>query len=299
MTKEVILKFLKILLRAFLIACALVFLASYIIFSPPVLTSTCGDLILFPMPPGEEYSCQSVNFIKRREIWFKNKNGDELEGWLFKLPDENAPLVLFAHGNAGNMGHRLMLAKYLMDAGASVFLFDYRSYGLSKGKKSLPGVIEDTQAAFDCLTKELKFPPSKIILYGESIGGGPTCVLAAREKVKGVILDSTFTSALQLAKKRVPIMNIYPDFLQPVPPFDNQSYLRGAHVPVLIIHGQKDELVPFSEAQENFAAASAPKELLCLPQSTHNWKDADFDIYREGVRKFLKTIFSAETQANP
>lgn len=284
-------KLLIFLGKAFVIAAAIVFSASYVYFSPPVLTRTNGGFILFPMPPGPEYQVDSVNNIKRQECWFKNNKGNKLEGWYFESRQaENPPVVLFSHGNAGNIGHRLMLAKWLMDAGASVFLFDYRSYGRSEGKKDLKGLVDDSRAAYKYMTCELKIPPERIVLYGESVGGGPTCQLIKELPAAGVILDSCFSSLLHVAKKKVEIMNIYPDFLQPDPPYDNRAAIAGKHPPVLIIHGIKDEVIPYSEAELNFASASEPKTLLSLPHSTHNWKDADSEAYVRGIAAFLESI---------
>lgn len=288
--KDKIIRLGTLFLKAMLIAILIVAVAAYIFFSPPVLTKFNGSIILLPLEPGAEYACDSVNNIKHDENYFLNKNGDKLHSWLFRLPDPNAPVVLFCHGNAGNIGHRLMLAKYLMDAGASVFLFDYRAFGKSSGKKDLPGIIDDSRAAYDYLVKEKKFKPSQIVIYGESIGGGNACALASSVDSGGLILDSTFTSLLQIAKKKVSFFRVYPDFLQPSPAFDNIATLRGKHAPLLVIHGKIDELIPYEEAQENFAAASEPKQMLELPNSTHNWKEPDAKIYIEGVKKFLQQV---------
>lgn len=278
-----------LVLKSLLTAIGLVSFCSYIYFCPPVLTSTNGNVILFPFPPGEEYKCESVNNVKREEVWFKNSAGNNLNGWLFQSADPKAKIILFCHGNAGNIGHRLLLAKYLMEAGASVFLFDYRSFGKSEGRTNLSGIINDAQSAFDYLVNEKKIPASQIVIYGESIGGGPASLLAQKEAVSGLILDSCFTSLLHVAKKKVQIFNIYPDFLAPIPAFDNISILRGKHPPLLIIHGKLDEVIPFSEAQENAEAASEPKEFAVLPNSTHNCK-VDAQQYIDSIHKYLQSL---------
>ena len=278
------------LAKAFLTAIILVAVCTYIFFCPPILTRFHGSFLLFPMPPGEEYKCEMVNNIKRDEVFFENDKGNKLNGWFFQAKDPNAPVILFNHGNAGNIGHRLMLVKWLMDAGASVFLYDYREYGKSEGKKDLAGVISDARAAYNYLTETRKIPPQRIIAYGESIGGGPACSLAAAVPVGGLILDSSFTSLLHVGKKKVQFFNIYFDFMKPEPPFENIETIRNSHLPVMIVHGAKDEVIPLSEAKENFAAANEPKTFLLLPESTHNWKEPDANAYIEGVHKFLANI---------
>lgn len=283
--------FFKLLLRALLIALLLVGICTYVCFCPPVLTNgNNGAFILFPLPPGGEYVAESVNNVKREEVFFPNDQGNKLHSWFFQSPDKDAPVILFSHGNAGNIGHRLMLAKWLMDAGASVFLFDYREYGKSEGKKNLHGTVLDCKAAYDYLVNERKINPARIVLYGESIGGGPACVLSTMVPSGGLILDSSFTSLLRIARKKVRYFCLYPDFLKPNPAFENITVLAGKHPPLLIVHGQKDEVIPYEEAQDNFAAASEPKQLLLLPASTHNWKDPDSGLYIEGVHKFLEQI---------
>lgn len=284
---EKINKILKMLFRSALIALILVATCTYIFFCPPILTATNGSFLLFPFPAGEEFKCDSINNIKRDDVYFQNKNGDKLNGWFFQNPAPDAPVVLFSHGNGGNIGHRVFLIKALMDAGASVFIYDYRQYGRSSGTKNLVGTIEDANAAFDYLTQTRHIPEQQIVLYGESIGGGPTCQLLATRGVRGVILDSTFTSLLAVGKKKVNYFKLYPDFFTPIPAFDNRAAISAKHPPLLIIHGQKDDLIPPSEAQENFDAASEPKMLVLLPKSTHNSKAEDFALYVESLRQFL------------
>lgn len=281
---------LLLFVRAFCIALGLVTLAALIYFSPPVLTKFNGSIALMPMPPGEEYNYDTVANVKRDEFYFKNKEGMKLHGWFFQSPKANAPVVLFNHGNAGNIGHRLFLAKWILEAGASVFLYDYRGFGKSEGKKDLQGLIDDSKAAYEYLTVEKKIAPKDIILYGESIGGGPTCSLAATVPEGGIILDSTFTSLLQIGKKKVAFFRIYPDFLQPIPAFNNLEMLKGKHAPLLIIHGKQDTLIPFDEAEQNYAEASEPKQFLALPNSSHNDKGPDADQFIEGLHKFFAEL---------
>jgi len=283
-------RLLFLLFKAALIATILVAVGSYIYFCPPVLTRLNGGFILFPIPPGPEYKFDTINGIRREEVFFKNSNGDRLNGWFFQLPEPQAPVILINHGNAGNIGHRLLLVQHLINAGASVFVYDYRGFGLSSGTKSLSGLIEDAESAFDYLTKTRQIPPSQIVVYGESVGGGPSCLIANSNAVDGIILDSTFTSLLSIAKQKVGVFCIYPDFLQPYPAFNNIAELTTKRAPLLLIHGKQDNIIPLSEAQKNFAAAADPKTLVVLPNSSHNWKDMDFGVYEAGVKKFLFSL---------
>ncbi len=284
---SVIVKFFDLLKSVIPVALGLVAVGCLAYLSPLVLTSVNRSLILYPHPPGPEYRIASVNGVQREDAYFRNPEGNKLHGWFFQLPNPKSPVILYSHGNGGNIGNRLMLVKWLLDAGASVFLFDYRAYGKSEGTADLSGIVTDTRAAYDYLTMTRKIAPSKIVLYGESIGGGPTCALAKEVPAGGIILDSTFTSLMQVARKRVWFFNIYPDLLGPVPPLNNICVIRGRHAPLLIIHGELDEVIPYSEAEENFQAASSPKWFLKLPHSKHSDKRIDALMYVEGVRKFL------------
>lgn len=282
--------FLRLMLKSALIALAIVAVGTYIFFSPPILTAFNGDFILFPLPAGPEFMYDTINGVTREDVYFNNKHGDKLNGWYFQNPNANAPVVLFSHGNGGNLGNRVHLMKALMDAGASVFIYDYRQYGKSEGVKSLQGLTADADAAMDYLLNTKKIEPERIVLYGESIGGGPSCYLLAHHKVKALILDSTFTSLMGIARKKVSYFYVYPDFLAPNPSFDNRSVIMGEHPPLLIVHGQKDDLIPSSEAVDNFRNASEPKQLLLLPQSDHNDKGKDFGTYADGLKKFLQSL---------
>ena len=285
-------KILAMLFKSALIAIGLVAICTYIYFCPPVLTTFNGQTLLFPFPAGPEFEFDTVNSVKRDDVYFKNKIGDTLNGWFFQNPNKNAPVVFFSHGNGGNISNRVHLIKAIMDAGASVFIYDYRNYGKSTGSKSLSGVVEDADAAMDYLTKTRKVDPKNIVLYGESIGGGPTCYLLSRHAFKGVILDSTFTSLVRVAKKKVPFFQIYPDFFQANPAFDNRRTIMAQHPPLLIIHGGQDDLIPPSEAEDNFRDASQSKQLLLLPSSSHNDKSKDFVAYIDGMKKFFDSLHS-------
>ena len=122
---------------------------------------------------------------------------------IFWPPTRPAPVILFFHGNAGNISHRLDLAALLLEAGAGVLLLDYRGYGSSDGKPGEENTYRDAQAAYHWLADK-GVPATNIVAYGESLGGGVACELAAREKVGGLVLQSTFTSLTDLGGEIFP-----------------------------------------------------------------------------------------------
>lgn len=279
----------KMLVKAFLTALLLVSVGTYVICSPPVLLPILESKILMPLPPGEPYSFTTINGLKAEEVFMTNTAGNKIHGWYWAVPGSKKT-VMFMHGNAGNIGHRLFLAQAILAGGTSLFLFDYSGYGKSEGKVGFNELMSDSDLAYDFLVTQKKTRPVDIILYGESIGGAVACEMARKHECGGIILDSTFRSIVKIAKVKIPAYNIFPDFLQPSPSLNVIDYVSQKHPPLLLIHGIKDEIIPPSEASENFTAASEPKKLVLLPQSTHNSKGKDWAAYADSIKEFASTL---------
>lgn len=232
--------------------------------------------------------------VTAKEVKFPAKDGKNLVGWYFlNSAKKDAPVVLVSHGNASNVECRVGIAAYLLFAGTSVFLYDYRGYGESQGEAHLKNLVPDARSAYDYLITGLHYKPEQIILYGESIGCGVTSDLAQQVACKAVILQSPFTSLCRAAKDHLFFLNTLPDFVFPlcVPALDNLSYVKKEHPPLLIIHGEKDSTLPFTYAKELYAAASEQKTLLPVPRAGHN------DVYEygdsgllEGLIKFVSSL---------
>jgi abhydrolase domain-containing protein 17 len=169
--------------------------------------------------------------------------------------------ILYSHGNASDLGDMRPTFDRLNKWGFSVFAYDYRGYGTSDGSPSEKNVYQDADAAYAYLTKELKIPPQQIIIYGQSVGGGAASELAAKHPVAGLILESTFTSAFRVV---VPV---------PILPFDkftNQDKLSKVRCPVLVMHGEADDIIPLQHGQGLYASAPEPKQSLWIPGAGHN-----------------------------
>src|SRR5215471_5531678 len=171
------------------------------------------------------------------DVWFKAKDGVELNGWFFpgNTSSPRAPLaVLLCHGNAGNIGHRLGMCQALLDSGLSVFVFDYRGYGRSHGHPTEEGTYLDAQGAHQWL--RLKgFAPTNIIAYGESLGGGVAGELAMRETVGGLILQSTFCSVPDIGAELFPWL---PVRLMSTIKYETSMKLPRLRIPILIMHSR-------------------------------------------------------------
>ena len=178
------------------------------------------------------------------------------------LPNAGATYtVLFSHGNAEDLGGVLPLLAVLRDLGFSAFAYDYRGYGLSEGWPSERNVYADIDAAYDYLTRDLRVPPERIILYGRSLGAGAAVDLAARRFVGGLILESPFLTAFRVMT-RIPVF--------PVDKFRNVDKIGRVRCPVLVMHGEADEIVPLWHGQRLFERAPGPKTLVVIPGAHHN-----------------------------
>ena len=169
--------------------------------------------------------------------------------------------VLFSHGNAEDLGWVLPSLPPLRDLGFGVFAYDYRGYGLSQGRASEQHVYADIDAAYDYLTRELRVPAARIILYGRSLGAGAAVDLAARQPVGGLIVESPFLTAFRVMT-RIPLF--------PFDRFRNVDKIGRVRCPVLVMHGEADEIVPLWHGQQLFERAPGPKMFLAVPGAHHN-----------------------------
>lgn len=195
--------------------------------------------------------------------------------------------LLYLHGNAGNLAGRSGLLQQLSEFGVSVLALEYRGYGQSEGSEpSEVGLYSDAQAAYEWAVA--KTPASNLVLWGESLGGGPACELASTQPVGGVVLQSTFTSIADMAALSFPWL---PVRMLVRTRFDNLSKIQRIQVPKLFLHSRHDEVVPFDMGQRLFAAAPEPKDALWLERSGHNdMLYSDGEEVAARVATFLQTL---------
>lgn len=212
--------------------------------------------------------------IEPEELYF-NSFGDldskeTLHGWYFQHPNPEAPLVIFSHGNSGNLTIREPLFQLLLECGASVFIYDYRGFGKSTGAPTLEGVYQDGLAAYDFIVGKFALPANQVFLYGESLGAAVSSYISSKRKSAGLILQSGFSSLRNIGGERVRALKLYPSWLFPMPGTSSREILSADHPPLLIIHGMLDRSVAFHHAQALYDSASQPKQLLALPASAHS-----------------------------
>jgi hypothetical protein len=189
-----------------------------------------------------------------------------LHGWFIPYEGAGSTLLIF-HGNAGNIGDRLSWIELLHQLGVHIFIIDYRGYGKSEGEPFEEGLYRDARAAYDWWASERRPRGERLVLLGESLGGAVAVHLAARVSSAALILQSTFTSARDMAKTMFPI-----GLLQPLAHvhFDSAGIIARVLCPKLIIHGVRDEIVPFRLGKRLFELAPPPKRLYSVPEAGHN-----------------------------
>ncbi|MCE9545611.1 MAG: alpha/beta hydrolase [Planctomycetia bacterium] len=218
------------------------------------------------------------------DAWFKAADGTKLHGWY--LPhDKPRAVVLFAHGNAGNVAHWVDVAQLWHDKlDVSVLVFDYRGYGRSEGSPSEAGLMADGRAARAWLATRAGVRPQDIVLWGRSIGGG-VMVDLARDGARGLVLERTFTSLPDVAAKFFPWLPVH---LLMRNRYDSLSKIGDYHGPLLMSHGDADSFIPFALSQKLFAAANEPKEFFAERGRDHN--DPQPEEYMKTLRKFIEGL---------
>jgi uncharacterized protein len=215
------------------------------------------------------------------EITLVTADKVKLHGWW--VPRENAVATLIlSHGNGGNISHRLGKLQIFHNLGLNVLLYDYRGYGKSEGTPNETGLYADVQAAYDFAVKEKNIPAGEIIAYGESLGGPVAAHLAANNRVKALILDSTFTNLKDMARSRSPLLV---GLVQSK--FDTLADVAKVKSPTLVLHSPEDEVVPYSQGRKLFASSNAPKQFFQLRGSHNNGFLASKKKYVEGLSDFL------------
>ena len=193
-------------------------------------------------------------------VHIPTSDGETLHSWWIPVPDAKGT-VLFFHGNAGNISHRINYLKMFEQLGYNTLLFDYRGYGQSSGIPSESGTYLDAQAGWRYVTETQGIAPAQIVLFGESLGGAVAARLAAREKPGMLVLASAFTSVPDMAAEIYPFLPVR--WLARFH-YNTLESLQSVTCPVFIAHSAEDEIVPFEQSQQLFKAAPEPKQFLFL-----------------------------------
>lgn len=221
-----------------------------------------------------------------RDVFFEAFSGRSLHGWFIPAPDAEYTL-LYCHGNAGNITHRLGPIRQFVDIGVSVFIFDYGGYGRSQGRPSETATYEDAAAAWAQLTEVEGVDPSSVILYGRSLGAAVAIDLATEVEPRALILESSFTSIPELGARIYPWLPVR--FLARFR-YNNSRKVTRIRVPKLFIHSLQDEIVPFGMGRRLYNRAAQPKQFLKI-RGSHNESPATNAMdYENGVKSFIASL---------
>jgi hypothetical protein len=225
------------------------------------------------------------------DVTVNTADGISLHGWYVYAPNPRGT-VLFLHGNAGNISHRLDSIAIFHELGLDTFIIDYRGYGQSEGKPGEEGTYRDAEAAWEHLVTERGEDPARIVVFGRSIGGGVAAWLATRHKAAALVVESSFTSAVEMAAHLYPFMPVRLISRLQYPVAD---YVARAECPVLIVHSRDDEIIPFAMGQALYEAAPAPKAFIELAGDHNNGFLLSRDRYREELAKFIADYLEDDT----
>jgi len=221
------------------------------------------------------------------EVVFPAADGTRLHGWLIPA-DPAGPLVLFCHGNAGNIADRLEALRFLHDLGLPVFIFDYRGYGRSAGTTSEAGTYADGRGALDWLA-ERGWQPQRLIYLGRSLGAGVALRLAIERPPAALVLETPFTSVAAMGRQHYPLLFLLAGWLLQAR-YDNLAKIGDLKAPLLLVQGTADAIVPPAMADRLFERAPQPKRLLSLAGAGHNDLFASFPEYRRAWRDLLASL---------
>jgi fermentation-respiration switch protein FrsA (DUF1100 family) len=248
--------------------------------------------LIFHPDRGNDSITPDAYGIDYDDVTFRTEDGLNLHGWFIpgkkSSPDDDLHTLLWFHGNAGNINHRLDNIKMLYDrVPVNVFIIDYRQYGRSEGKVSEQGTYIDAKAALAYLHSRKDINHDKVIFFGRSLGSAVAVELALKEKCCAMILETPFTSIKEMGKKLYPFL---PISLLLRTKYDSLAKIRDIKVPILIMHGDNDKLVPFEHGRELYEAANEPKEFYTIPGAGHNdthivGGEEYYDVIRNFVNK--------------
>jgi fermentation-respiration switch protein FrsA (DUF1100 family) len=255
---------------------------------------TQAKLLYYPNIPSRKLTARPTDIgLDYESVSVTASDGTTIHGWYVASQPEKGTLLFF-HGYAGNISHRLDSIGIFHDLGFSTFIIDYRGYGQSQGTISESGTYLDAEAAWDYLTRTRKIPAGQIIVFGRSLGAAVAAHIASEYQPGALILESAFTSVPDMAARLYPIfpVRVLSRFL-----YDTKKMLRSVSCPVLIIHSPDDEIIPFENGLQLYESARQPRELLRIRGGHNEGFLVSGPIYSDGINNFIEANL-ARTQPN-
>jgi hypothetical protein len=215
------------------------------------------------------------------DLHLPTSDGVKINGWFVPLSGAQITFLWF-HGNAGNLSHRVDQLRHIHHhLKLNILMIDYREYGRSEGIVSEEGTYQDALASYDYLMTRTDIDPAKVIVFGQSLGAAVAVELAVQRKVYALIIEAPFTSIKDMARATLPWLPLGPLLTTR---YDSLSKINRIEAPLLILHGNRDEIVPYSQGQRIFEAAREPKTFYTITGAGHN------DTYLVGGQAYFEAI---------
>lgn len=248
-----------------------------------------AKLLYYPNIPSRRLTASPADIgLEYESVSLSTIDGVGIHGWFIPVAQERGTLLFF-HGNAGNIAHRLDSIKIFHDLGLSVLIIDYRGYGQSQGRISEQGTYLDAEAAWNYLTRTRNIPAARIAVFGRSLGAAMAAYIASGKKPGALILESAFTSVPDMAARLYPF---FPVRLLSRFEYNTRKMLRSVTCPVLVVHSPADEIIPFENGLKLYESAREPKEFLKLQGGHNEGFLVSGRAYKDGIGRFIKASLS-------
>lgn len=247
-------------------------------------------MIFYPNMPDRKLVTTPASIgLDYHDVDLITEDNIKLHGWFITSSSAEAPqhTVLFFHGNAGNISHRLDSINIFHKLGMNVFIIDYRGYGQSTAKITEDGMYLDASAAWFYLTEHKDINPENIIIFGRSLGGSIAAWLASHRTPAALIVESSFSSVESMGKRFYPFLpvKLISRFY-----FNTKEYIKAVQCPVLVAHSSSDDIIPYKEGREIFNAAPQPKQFLQMYGGHNDGFLVSGESYIDGLQSFISGL---------
>jgi fermentation-respiration switch protein FrsA (DUF1100 family) len=243
-----------------------------------------SSLLYYPNVPGRNLDATPQRIgLAFEDVELPTEDGVRLHGWFIPSDDARGTLLFF-HGNAGNISHRLDSIAIFNRMNLDVFIFDYRGYGQSEGRPDETGTYRDAEAAWSYLVETRGIDAGEIIVFGRSLGASIAAWLASRHRPAALILESSFSSVPSMAQRLYPFLPV--KWLSTLR-YDTRQYVSGIDCPLLVAHSREDDIIPYAEGRRVFDAAPADKQFLDMRGGHNDGFIASGKAYSDGLWRFI------------
>jgi hypothetical protein len=243
-----------------------------------------ASMVFYPV--GELYQTPADWGMEYEDVTLLTDDDIQLHGWFIPHP-QAGQVLLFFHGNAGNISHRRDSIEIFHRLGLNVLIIDYRGYGNNEGNPGEQGFYRDAAAAWRFLIEEKAYPPDQIVIFGRSLGGAVAAKLASGVKAHGLILESTLSSAKDFARA---VFKVLSRLVVMRYTFDTADSIRRVNCPVLVLHSPDDEIMPFQLGEKVFNAANQPKRFVRMRGDHNNGFLLTQPAYEQALNSWLQTL---------